>query len=137
MLLISTYLEMTIQDSKKVWKKERAKEMRSHMSWPERKLWAKIHGKTTGTMIHSQKVMFGYILDFWCPDAKLAIEVDGKQHLTASAQKWDATRDAVMSKAGIKTLRFSAKTIEKNLAGVVAMIVGEIAKRKKLLTAVH
>jgi len=128
---------MNNQDPKKVWKKERAKEMRSHMSWPERKLWAKIHGKTTGTMIHSQKVMFGYILDFWCPDAKLAIEVDGKQHLTASAQKWDATRDAVMSKAGIKTLRFSAKTIEKNLAGVVAMIVGEIAKRKKLFTAVH
>lgn len=122
---------------KTAWKKERAKDMRAHMSWPEKKLWAKIHGTSTGTMVHSQKLMMGYIMDFWCPDAKLDIEVDGSQHLTESAKKWDSTRDAVMAKSGIKTLRFSAKAIEKNLPGVVAMIVGEIDRRKKLLTAVH
>ena len=110
--------------------------MRAHMSWPERKLWSKIHGKTLGTMIHSQKLMFGYIMDFWCPDAKLDIEVDGSQHLKSASIAWDAKRDAVMFKAGIKTMRFSAKSIENNLPGVVALISAEIAKRKKLLTAI-
>ena len=119
-----------MQTPKTIWKKARAKEMRAHMSWPERKLWSKIHVRTLGTMVHSQKLMFGYIMDFWCPDAKLDIEVDGKQHFSENGRKWDATRDAVMAKNGIKTLRFSAKTIETNLPGVVALISGEIAKRK-------
>ena len=99
------------------------------MSWPEKKLWAKLKNNQTGVRWNSQKCMCGYILDFYCPEIKLAIEADGKQHLEKKAVVYDKHRDAVMAKEGIKTIRFTAQSIFNNLPAVMVMIQMEIDKR--------
>lgn len=113
------------------WKNLLASEMRSHMTWPEKKLWSKLRGKQLGVPFQTQKVILGYIADFWCPQAKLVVETDGKYHLKKTQQAWDNTRDAAMEKIGIKTMRFTAKEVFNNLPAVVAMIQAEVDKRIK------
>lgn len=107
-----------------------ASRMRRNKSWPEKKLWAKIKNKQLGVQFYAQKVTLGqYIADFYCPKAKLVIEVDGKQHLKASAQEYDKERDAAMAKIGIKTVRFTAQEIFNNLPAVIILIRAEINNR--------
>lgn len=102
--------------------------MSRHKSWPEKKLWAKIKNNQLGVAIHSQKAMYGYIADFWCPKAKLIIETDGKYHLQKAMVESDKNRDAVFASHGIKTIRFTASEVFVNLPAVVAMIRAEISK---------
>ena len=113
----------------KPWKRALAASMRRNMSWPEKKIWAKLKNNQTGVRWNSQKCMCGYILDFYCQSLKLAIEADGKQHLQQVA--YDKHRDLVMEKHGIKTIRFTAQEIANNLPAVMVMIQMEISKRLK------
>jgi very-short-patch-repair endonuclease len=113
------------------WKKALAVYMSRHKSWPEKKLWAELRDNKLGVRIYAQKVLFGYIADFWCPKAKLVIEVDGSQHLEKKSIEYDAKRDAVMLNGGIKTVRYTAKAVFNNLPAVVALIKHEISFRIK------
>lgn len=111
------------------WKRRMASYMSRHKSWPEKKLWAKLKDKQLGVTFYSQRVLLGYIADFWCPKAKLVVETDGKQHLRPKAVEYDQKRDAAMADVGIKTMRFSATEVFNNLPAVVAMIRAEVEKR--------
>ena len=104
-----------------------AARMRRNKSWPEKKLWSKIRDNQLGVRFHAQKVILGYIADFWCPG--LVIEIDGKQHLKKTAQEYDKERDAAMAKIGIKTVRFTAQEVSNNLPAVVALIRQEVQSR--------
>jgi very-short-patch-repair endonuclease len=101
------------------------------MSWPEKKLWAKLRNKQLGVTFYTQKPILGYIADFWCPKAMLVVETDGKQHLKKKAVEWDKTRDEAMAAKGIKTMRFTASEVFNNLPAVVALIEHEVSKRVK------
>lgn len=111
------------------WKKLLASEMRSNMTWPEKKLWSKLRNKQLGVTFFTQKVILGYIADFWCPKAQLVVETDGKYHLKKKQQAWDNTRDKAMAAQGIKTMRFTAQEVFNNLPAVVAMIQAEVDRR--------
>jgi very-short-patch-repair endonuclease len=52
-----------------------------------------------------------YVLDFYCPGARLAIEADGGQHLEEAHRKADAERDAFLATQGIRVLRFTDRQI--------------------------
>lgn len=65
-----------------------AARMRRNKSWPEKKTLGQDQRRTTGVRFYAQKVILGsHIADFWCPKAKLVIEVDGKQHLKNATGK--------------------------------------------------
>ncbi len=64
-----------------------------------------------------------YILDFFCAQARLAIEVDGMSHLADDHPARDARRDAWVEDQGVKTLRVGAVDVRDNLEGVVDIIV--------------
>lgn len=113
------------------WKILMARKMARNLTWPEKILWSKIKGSSLGVKIYKQFPMYGYIADFWCPKAKLVIEVDGSQHLQKKSIEYDAKRDAVMLKGGIKTVRYTAKSVFNNLPAVVALIKHEISFRIK------
>jgi very-short-patch-repair endonuclease len=110
-------------------KKKMASDMRRHMSWPEKILWSNLRDSKLGVTFYTQKVILGYIADFWCPKASLVVETDGKQHLRKRAQEWDKKRDAAMAAYGIKTMRFTAKEVFANMPAVLAMIRNEVQKR--------
>jgi len=61
--------------------KKFSRELRRNMSSAERLLWAKIRKKQLkGLQIYRQRIIGNYIVDFYCPKAKMAIEIDGGQH---------------------------------------------------------
>ena len=84
----------------------RAKQLRREMTPAERALWMVLRRNALdGFHFRRQQVIEGYIVDFYCDAAKLAIELDGTVH----EEKWehDQLRDQTISRQGVRILRFS------------------------------
>ena len=69
-----------------------------------------------------------YILDFYAPSVKLAIEIDGGQHYEDDAMAYDQTRTNYLSSVGIRVIRFTNADIDKNLNGVIVTIKKAVEK---------
>jgi very-short-patch-repair endonuclease len=83
-----------------------AKKLRREMTPAERRLWAALRRNAVdGFHFRRQQVIEGYIADFYCDAAKLAIELDGDVH----QEQWlyDESRDMVISSVGVRVLRIS------------------------------
>ncbi len=86
------------------------------MTEAESLLWSKIKGKQLkGRQLYRQKIIGDYIADFYCPKAKLVIEVDGGQHYCIEGKEKDRMRDDYMAGAGITVLRFSDREALKDI----------------------
>ena len=120
---------VNIRNKAKPWKRKMAAKMSRNKTWPEKILWKRLKEKQLGVNFHAQKIVLGYIVDFWCPRAALVVEVDGSYHLTAKQKKWDSRRDAVMRNKGISVMRFTASTVQTNTPSVVALIKVRMLKR--------
>lgn len=85
--------------------REWAREMRSHMTDAEALLWRLLRNRRiAGAKFRRQHPMGRYILDFYCHEKKLCVELDGGQHMEAAA--YDQQRDAWLRGQGICVLRF-------------------------------
>ena len=71
-----------------------------------------------------QKTIGSCIVDFYCPKAKLVIELDGRQHYSSEGKAKDMTRDGYMKDIGLRVLRFSDKEVFENTQGVLERIWG-------------
>jgi very-short-patch-repair endonuclease len=81
-----------------------AKRLRREMTPAERRLWAAIRRNAIdGFHFRRQQVIEGYVVDFYCASAKLAIELDGGVH--GEQWKYDESRDKTISRAGVRVLR--------------------------------
>ena len=83
----------------------RAKELRRDMTPEERRLWYDFL-KDYPVRFLRQKVIDGYIVDFYCASAKIAIELDGSQHYTQAGVEYDEERDRLLQAWGIEVIRF-------------------------------
>ncbi len=93
------------------------------MTDAERLLWSELRRKQLkGYQFYRQKIIGNYIVDFYCPKAKLIVEIDGSQHYNDEELKKDKTRDDYMGEHKLKVLRFSDREVFKNLSGVVEKI---------------
>ncbi len=89
------------------------------MTDAEQHLWYKIRIKQLkGFQFYRQKIIGNYIVDFFCPGAKLFIEVDGSQHYTGEILKTDQKRDEYLKNLGLRILRFTDIDVLKNVDGV-------------------
>ena len=103
--------------------KQLSKQLRNSSTDTETLIWAKIRMRQLkGFLFYRQKPLGGYIADFYCPKAKLIIEVDGGQHRTPDSIKYDEVRDMYMKNIGLKTLRFTNIDVLENIDGVVKII---------------
>ncbi|HKS88374.1 MAG TPA: endonuclease domain-containing protein [Stellaceae bacterium] len=103
----------------------RARELRRRMTLPEVVLWQALRtGRLNGLRFRRQHPVGPYILDFYCPAANLAIEVDGFAHDTDAVARRDERRDAWLAKRGVTVLRFAAADILRGdrLEGVLIAI---------------
>jgi len=83
-----------------------AKQLRREMTPAERRLWMALRGNALdGFHFRRQQVIEGYIADFYCDAAKLAIELDGSVH--QEQWQYDESRDTAISQLGIRVLRIS------------------------------
>ena len=107
--------------------KQAARQLREHMTDAEKCLWAKIRMKQlVGCQFYRQKPIGDYIVDFFCPRAKLVVEVDGSQHLSDEMLEYDRIRDEYLSSLGLRVLRFNNAEVLTRIEGVVESIENEI-----------
>jgi very-short-patch-repair endonuclease len=102
------------------------------MSLPEVLLWQVLRTRPDGLKFRHEHPTGDYSLDFYCGDARLAIEVDGEIHARGDRPERDLRRDAWLEKNGIATLRVPAGEVLRDLDAVVRGIVAEARSRLPL-----
>jgi very-short-patch-repair endonuclease len=103
--------------------KELAKKLRRNMTFSEVKLWNELkNGKLKGYDFDRQRVVGNYIVDFYCKDVLLAIEVDGITHEEETAKYKDARRQEELERLGVHFLRFDALLVINKVEAVVREI---------------
>jgi very-short-patch-repair endonuclease len=110
----------------------RARRLRRAMSLPEVLLWQQLKLRPGGFKFRKQHPAGFYVLDFFCAEAKLAIEIDGEAHDRGDQPAFDAARDRQLLAHGIVTLRIPAHEVLNNLEGVLAVIFEAVRGRLPL-----
>ena len=100
---------------------ENAKFLRKNMTKEERHLWYDFL-KDYPVRFLRQKVIDHYIVDFYCHEARLIIELDGSQHYEEQGQKKDAIRTEKLEKRDLTVIRISNHEINCNFRGVCEYI---------------
>lgn len=96
--------------------------LRNNLTTPEQKLWASIRNKQLGVKFRRQYGIGRYVVDFYCTELGLVIELDGDSHYEEGAQEYDRVRDAYMVSLGLQVLRFNNPDVMGNLNGVLMEI---------------
>jgi very-short-patch-repair endonuclease len=99
---------MPFKDRMKPAKYRYARDMHNNPTPSEAALWARLKGSQLGVPFLSQELVLGYIVDFYCPPARLVVEVDGAVHETAEHRAYDAKKDRVLRRRGLRILRLSS-----------------------------
>jgi very-short-patch-repair endonuclease len=86
-------------------KKEFRKALRNEPTFAERALWNGLRGNGIGAKFRRQESIGNYVVDFYCPEVRLAVEVDGASH--SEREEYDARRDQHLAEVKVTTLRFS------------------------------
>ena len=101
--------------------RERAKALRKAGFLHETLLWLALKGnKLNGLDFDRQKIIANYIVDFYCAEKSVVIEVDGRSH--DSKQVEDARRDRYLQSLGLTVIRLRARDVLQNMDGVVAFL---------------
>jgi very-short-patch-repair endonuclease len=102
----------------------RAKRMRRVPTYPEYRLWMRLRARQIGGLYFRRQHPVGpYILDFYCGQTKLAIELDGVSHDDCAA--YDAERTEFLNANGVRVVRFTDDEVLKNLDNVLYVIACE------------
>ncbi|WP_091430563.1 endonuclease domain-containing protein [Flavobacterium degerlachei] len=103
--------------------KEFARQLRNDSTKTEIFLWLKLKGKQMhGYDFHRQKPIDNYILDFFCNELMLGIEVDGYSHEFLEVYTKDGVKENRMNELGIAVLRFSDEQVLKDMENVIRAI---------------
>lgn len=103
--------------------KELAKQLRQNMTFSEVKLWNELkNGQLMGYDFDRQRPIGNYILDFFCKDLGLAIEVDGITHLDEKVIEKDFIRQEGIENYGVSFLRFDALLVVNKVEAAVREI---------------
>ncbi|BAY74538.1 hypothetical protein NIES25_09520 [Nostoc linckia NIES-25] len=100
---------------------ERAKELRKNMTSAEKKLWNN-YLRNLRFRVLKQRPINNFIVDFYCPNFKLVIEVDGDSHFTEEGKDYDSERTAILASYGLKVMRFTNDDVLNNFEGVCQKI---------------
>jgi very-short-patch-repair endonuclease len=101
--------------------KEKARELRNDSTKSEIILWKYLKGnQMLGYDFHRQKPLDNYIVDFFCCELSLAIEIDGDSH--DKKQLYDIRRQKRLESLGINFLRFFDMDVKTNIEGVLIVI---------------
>ncbi len=100
-----------------------ARKLRCAMTNSERRLWQRVRrNQLKGYKFTRQKTIGNYIVDFYCPSAKLVIEIDGSQHYLEEGAEKDKIRDKRLADLGLTVMRFSNRDVFTNIEGVLQRI---------------
>ena len=106
----------------------RAKELRKNATPQENELWYKFL-RTYPVRFQRQKTIGQFIVDFYCHEAKLAIELDGSQHFTPEGITHYEARTAAIETVGVTVLRFTNRDIDREFQAVCMRIDTVVRER--------
>jgi very-short-patch-repair endonuclease len=102
---------------------EHAKELRQRSTEAEQKLWVLLRNRQLkGKKFRRQHAIAHYVLDFYCHESKLAIELDGNFHTAAEVKEYDNSRTALLNESGITVLRFWNNEVMNDVSKVLQKI---------------
>jgi very-short-patch-repair endonuclease len=100
--------------------KFRARLLRNQCTPAEALLWTRIRRKSLGYEFHRQVPIDEYIVDFYCHELRLAIEVDGSSH--DNKQDYDQRRQRRLESLGVRFIRFENSDVNKGLSEVIRVL---------------
>ncbi len=101
---------------RKVLKRDFAHDLRAQPTDAERKLWARLRSKQMSQLrIRRQQTIGPYVADFYCPAAKLIVELDGGQHAEDRNVSYDAARTLWLESKGLRVIRFTNEDVLKRI----------------------
>jgi cyclase len=103
-----------------------ARYLRKEATKAEHILWQKLRNKNLGIRFRRQHPFAMFIVDFYAPSIKLAIELDGSLHTLSANQEYDAMRKDYLELRYVHVLRFWNSEIEKNLENTLHKISEKI-----------
>ncbi len=107
--------------------KERRQSLRNSLPSAELILWSRLKNRQICAQKFRRQFSFGpYVVDFYCPALKLAIEIDGDSHFQPGEQEKDRTRQQFIESTGVQFLRFRNIEVRQNLRGVLETIYRKI-----------
>jgi very-short-patch-repair endonuclease len=95
------------------------RELRANQTDAEHRLWRRLGSVGLGIKFRRQHSIGPYVVDFYCPAARLAIEVDGDGHTTTARAAHDDQRSTYLSGFGIRVIRFSDHDVLKRIDDVL------------------
>ena len=104
----------------------RARQLRKAMSLPEILLWRILKTRHDGLKFRKQHPIGPYILDFFCFEHSIAIEIDGQSHDMGDRPERDVIRDAWLSARRIKVIRIAAKDVLADADAVAQSLINHI-----------
>ena len=102
--------------------KPRRKQLRNRTTHSEKLLWEKLRKKQLGCWFKRQVSISNYVVDFYCPQKRLAIELDGSIHKTPSQKKYDQYRTRYLRAFNITEIRFWNSEVGINIKNVIKTI---------------
>ena len=113
---------------------EKANILRKDMTWPEKQLWYEILSgdRLEGVHFLRQKPLLDYIVDFYCDELALVIEIDGESHI--GRESYDTKRDEELLNTWVMTVRYTNDEILGNLDWVREDLINIIQERRKILS---
>jgi very-short-patch-repair endonuclease len=85
----------------------------------EAKVWQAVRRRQLGFKIRRQHAIDRFIVDFYCAEVNLVIEIDGESHVEPDQESYDTERTRWLEERGCRVIRFEARQVEDDLAGVV------------------
>ena len=113
-----------------LFSRRRAQDLRKNMTKEERHLWYDFL-KSLPVMVHRQKVIGPYIVDFYVAEEKLVIELDGSQHYEKNHENRDFVRDTYLQSKGLRVLRYPNSEVNRNFRGVCEDILSYLNEGSK------
>jgi very-short-patch-repair endonuclease len=109
--------------------KEIRRNLRRSLTPAEAALWKALQGsKLAGKKFRRQHSLGNYVVDFYCPECRLAIELDGVKHFNSIASEYDLRRTEFLNRHNIRVLRFENRAVFEHPDGVLQAIKDHLRK---------
>ena len=105
------------------------KALRRNATEAEQRLWQHLRGNQLGVKFRRQYSVNAYVIDFYAPRVRLAVEVDGDSHFRSASAAYDQGRTRHLNRFGIKVVRFTNADIFENMGGVLDAIEEALKRR--------
>ena len=105
-----------------------ARRLRREMTPQEKTLWYQFL-RSYPVKIYKQRIIESFVVDFYCAEARLVIELDGSQHYTEQGKAYDEERSSIMEGYGVEVLRFTNLEVDREFDAVCERIDARIKQR--------